>query len=386
MITSEKRKIGNEVEGYLVDKDGIARPEIVRFRQEASRKGFDLKRLVPEFIKQLCEQNIHPTSSFTTYRAMLVDEWGELATIAESLGLSLLRVGVHPMLHRNDIVYAVDQHPRYRLLREHFPVATNTFFPASTHYHIECDRERLIPIFNLVCNWLPHILALSLNSPYFEGSPSGFLTQRIWMWKLFGSEYQEESLNGVIGVPPSFSTQHAYELAIESLKKSGRIHSEKDLWWLARPHEHENSKPTVEIRIAESMFDVDQTVGIGAYLYGIVDLLDQSILHHVWQPRFTPTQLFEDIEHVTKRGLHAYVSHPSTGERMPVKDSILKSLTEIESQTIIRDQAWSDALHFVYHYAQGGLTVAERLMGSLDNPLSGQEALQQLLVMAGISK
>ncbi|MGH7542148.1 MAG: carboxylate-amine ligase, partial [Gemmatimonadota bacterium] len=134
--------------------------------------------------------------------------------------------------------------------------ARNLIFGMHVHIGIE-DREFLIDTMNVSRYFLPHVLALSTSSPFWEGRNTGLHSYRTIMWRNFPRT----------GLPMQFESWGDYEYLIETLVRSNTIPDSSKIWWDVRPN---HSYPTLEFRICDMCTRVDEVVCIAAIFQAIV--------------------------------------------------------------------------------------------------------------------
>ena len=135
----------------------------------------------------------------------------------------------------------------------------NLIFGLHVHIGIE-DREAQIHIMNAARYFLPHILALSTNSPFWLGDQTGLRSYRCKVFDKFPRT----------NIPDYFPNYGEYERFIDLLIKTGCIDNAKKIWWDLRPHP---SFPTLEFRICDLPMRVDETIALAALIQATVVFL-----------------------------------------------------------------------------------------------------------------
>ncbi|MFB6162991.1 MAG: glutamate--cysteine ligase [Halococcoides sp.] len=171
-------------------------------------------------------------------------------------GYGLAAAGLHPAADWRDLERA--EKPRYReqLDRIQYPQHRNT--TAGVHVHVGVDdADKAVWIANELRWYLPIVLAVSANSPYWCGIDTGLQSARA---KIF------ENLPNT-GVPTAFEDFEAYLDYERTLLETGSIDDRGELWFDVRPHgEH----GTVEIRVPDAHRDVERTIAFVEYAHAIV--------------------------------------------------------------------------------------------------------------------
>lgn len=160
-----------------------------------------------------------------------------LARAAGSLGLRLISTGTPGT---QAVPCTSSGEPRYEQIVSTFGEVALGYEVCGCHVHVSVpDHETAVAIVNHLRPWLPSLLALSVNSPFFEGKDTGYGS-----WRTI-----QQSRFPVSGIPPYFSSAAAYDRAVETLVDCGAVLDIRMNYWLARPSPN---FPTVELRTADA--------------------------------------------------------------------------------------------------------------------------------------
>jgi len=175
--------------------------------------------------------------------------------IARNLGYRIAAAGTHPFSAWQAQLLTPD--PRYdNIIAELQDTArSNLIFGLHVHVGIE-DRNRSVQLVNSLRYFLPHIFALSTNSPFWEGRNTGFKSYRSKVFDKFPRT----------GIPDLFGSLAEYENYLNLLVKTNCIDNAKKIWWDIRVHPF---FPTVEIRICDIPMTIDETIAIAALIQAI---------------------------------------------------------------------------------------------------------------------
>jgi len=175
--------------------------------------------------------------------------------IARNLGYRIAAAGTHPFSAWQAQLLTPD--PRYdNIIAELQDTArSNLIFGLHVHVGIE-DRNRSVQLVNSLRYFLPHIFALSTNSPFWEGRNTGFKSYRSKVFDKFPRT----------GIPDLFGSLAEYENFLNLLVKTNCIDNAKKIWWDIRVHPF---FPTVEIRICDIPMTIDETIAIAALIQAI---------------------------------------------------------------------------------------------------------------------
>lgn len=178
-----------------------------------------------------------------------------ISSIAESLGYSMGAAGTHPFSHWERQL--ITDHARYQEIVNEMQEAARSNLIFGLHVHVGMEsREMANHIANSTRYFLPHIYALSANSPFWEGRLTGFKSFRTKVFDKFPRT----------GIPESFESIEAYDNYIKLLIKTRCIDNAKKIWWDLRVHPFFN---TVEFRICDVPMTVDETIALAALFQAV---------------------------------------------------------------------------------------------------------------------
>ena len=221
----------------------------------------------PKAKNELMESNIEIItgicSTVAEARADLEATLAEVAPVAEGLGLRLLCAGTHPFA--DWAAQDITPNERYnRLVDEvQWPARRMAIFGIHTHVGVR-SAEKVIAIANALCAYIPHFLALSASSPWFEGRDTGLASSRS---KVF------EGLP-TAGLPAMLDGWAEFSELMTTLIEAQAISSIREIWWDIRPHPNFG---TVELRICDGLPTMTEISTIAALAQCLVEWLDSLI-------------------------------------------------------------------------------------------------------------
>ncbi|HET9137400.1 MAG TPA: carboxylate-amine ligase, partial [Candidatus Kapabacteria bacterium] len=178
-----------------------------------------------------------------------------LKELAEAQGLRIAAAGTHPFADWRDQKITPNDHYD-RLIEEMQLIArANLIFGLHVHIGIE-DRDLQIQIMNEFRYFLPHLLALSTNSPFWLGSNTGLKSFRS---KVF-DRYPRTN------IPDSYADYSEFDNFVKLLIKTGCIDTGKKIWWDIRPHP---VFPTLEVRVCDIPLRMEETITLAALMQAI---------------------------------------------------------------------------------------------------------------------
>ena len=183
-------------------------------------------------------------------RAEVVRLRGAIIRLVRDRGLRIASGGTHPITHWKNV--QITPGARYeQILRDLQTIArANLIFGLHVHVAVE-DNETRIALMNNVSYFLPHIFALSGNSPFWCGENTGWKSYRAKVFERFPRT----------GLPEHFRSWSEYEGFVDLLIATGSIDNGKKIWWDVRAHPF---FPTLEYRICDAPMRVDEAICFAA--------------------------------------------------------------------------------------------------------------------------
>jgi len=174
----------------------------------------------------------------------------EIISIARENGVAIAAAGTHPFTHWANV--PITENPRYKQLVSDLQMVAraNLIFGLHVHVGIE-DNEARIQVMNAVRYFLPHVFALSVNSPFWCGRNTGWHSYRSKVFERFPRT----------GIPDYFGSWGEYEEFLKILVQTGCIDNGKRIWWDVRPHPF---FPTLEYRICDVPMRIDESICFAA--------------------------------------------------------------------------------------------------------------------------
>jgi carboxylate-amine ligase len=178
-----------------------------------------------------------------------------ISGIADGLGFWMGASGTHPFSHWESQL--ITDHIRYNEIVNELQEAARSNLIFGLHVHVGMEsKEMANHIANSTRYFLPHIYALSTNSPFWEGRKTGYKSYRTKVFDKFPRT----------GIPDYFESYEAYENYVNLLIKTNCIDNAKKIWWDLRVHPFFN---TVEFRICDVPLTVQETICIAALFQAV---------------------------------------------------------------------------------------------------------------------
>ncbi|WP_276261205.1 glutamate--cysteine ligase [Haloglomus litoreum] len=248
--------LGIEEEFYVVDGDGRPTSGTDTLVYEAEPPEILDGRLDHELFKCVIETQTPTCESLAEAREQLHAVRSALVEHAETHGYRIAAAGLHPAAKWRELEHA--EKPRYRsqLDRIQYPQHRNT--TAGLHVHVGVDdADKATWIANELRWYLPVLLALSANSPYWNGFDTGLASGRA---KIF------EALPNT-GIPTAFGSFDEYLDLERRMVELGSIEDRGELWYDVRPH---SAHGTVEVRTPDGQADPERVLAFVEAVHALV--------------------------------------------------------------------------------------------------------------------
>ena len=213
------------------------------------------ERVKPEMHQSVVEIGTGICKDVAEVRKDVTELRSEIIGLAGRQGLRVGSAGTHPFSSWED--QSIYPDPRYASIIEEMQLVarSNLIFGLHVHVGIE-DRALAIEIMNEARYFLPHLLALTANSPFWMGRNTGFKSYRTRIFEKFPRT----------GIPETFESPAEFDRYVTTLIATHCIDNGKKIWWDLRPHPFFQ---TIEFRICDVPMRVDETVAIAALVQAI---------------------------------------------------------------------------------------------------------------------
>jgi carboxylate-amine ligase len=198
-----------------------------------------------------------------------------LVAAAAPMGLGVAAVASHPFTSWTH--QQVDlSNERFSRMDDTYQIVARQQVICGCHVHVGIeDPDLAVAVMNRVRPWMPALLALSANSPYWQGFDTGFASYRLQVWQRWPTS----------GMPPELADRHEYDELVRALEEVDAIEDETFLYWYARPSAR---YPTLEFRVCDVLLDVTETVAIAGLIRSLAWTC--AAAEKLGQPTMAPPQ------------------------------------------------------------------------------------------------
>ncbi|WP_455359597.1 glutamate--cysteine ligase 2 [Streptomyces sp. SYSU K21746] len=251
------RSVGVEEELLLVDAE-TSEPRALStavLAAAARGSGGEEHAFEKELHRQQLEFATHPQTGMGELAAEISRWRTEANRHAGKLGAAVVALGTSPL----PIGPAISSGERYRWLEEHFGLTAQEQITCGCHVHVSVESdEEGVAVLDRIRPWLSVLLAMSTNSPFWQGEDSGYSSYRSRVWGRWPTS----------GPVETFGSADRYHEQVRAMVGTGALRDEGMIYFDARlSHKY----PTVEIRVADVCLDASTTVLLATLVRALVE-------------------------------------------------------------------------------------------------------------------
>jgi carboxylate-amine ligase len=307
--------IGIEEEFQLVDRETYElRSHVSQMLKEAQPTLGD--QIKPEFLQSVVEVGTKVCANITAAAAQVRLLRAALGQLAAQHDLHIAAAGTHPWADWRD--QEVTENERYRSLVQDMQDVVRALTIFGLHVHIGIDdRRRAIEIMNEARYFLPHLLALSANSPFWRGRQTGLHSYRCVIWNRFPRT----------GIPEAFGSCDEFENLVDTMVRTGCIDNGRRIWWDIRPHPYFN---TLEFRICDMQTTAEETLMLAALMQAIVAKLYRLRERNLGFRQYHRSLLMENRWRAMRHGLEGRLIDFGKEHEVPIADLLEELLAFVD--------------------------------------------------------
>ena len=363
MSDSPRFTIGIEEEYLLVDLvsrdlDVDPSPQFVEECHElgGGQISHEFLRSQIEVGTRACQTIGEATADLKRLRRTVVD-------VAARHGLAPVAASSHPFARV--LQQKRTDKDRYLVLAEEMQAAARRMLICGMHVHVGLDdNEARIDLMGQLSYFVPHLLALSTSSPFWEGERTGFRSFRMTVFNSLPRT----------GLPDRYSSWGEYQRHIDTLIRTGLIQDTSKIWWDIRPSWR---YPTLETRIMDCCTSIEDSACLAA--------LVQSLLRCLWRLRERNQQwrhyagllINENRWRAMRYGSDAGLLDLARGELLPFA-SLLEELIELLREDALALGCLADVEHARVILARG--TSAHRQIAAFEHAVASGATEHEALV------
>jgi len=313
--TSQPLTIGVELELQLVNLTDFdlaaASQDMLHLLQRAPFPG----NVTPEVTESMIEINTAIHTNHTELSAQLHHIRDILVLAGDKLNVGVCGGGTHPF--QRWFERKIFPKPRFKEVSALYGYLSKQFTVFGQHVHIGCSSgDEALFLLHSLNRYIPHFIALSASSPYYQGVDTLFNSAR---------------LNSVFAFPLSGRAPFILDWAeferhyFAKMEQTGVVKSMKDFYWDIRP------KPeygTIELRVCDTPLTMERAAALACYL--------QALCRHLLTRAEAPPTEDDYLVYNYNRfqacrfGLDGTLVNPKSHETLPLREDILTTLRHIE--------------------------------------------------------
>ena len=295
--------IGIEEEYLLVDKktrDVASDPPEALFKDCQKR----IKGIVAhEFLRAQIEINTEVAANITEVHENLASIRAVVAEVADEYGLAPIAASTHPFSRWQEQTHTNKK--RYAVIAQDLQAVVRRLMICGMHVHVGIDDDELrIDLLNQVAYFLPHLLAFSTSSPFWQGEDTGLKSYRL-------SVFDELPRTGL---PHFFDSWPEYQRHVDALVGAGLIEDATKLWWDIRPS---HRYPTLEMRITDVCTRLDDAISVAALFQCVLRMLYRLKKKNQRWRQYSPMLIEENRWRAQRYGLDEGLVDFGRGEIVP---------------------------------------------------------------------
>jgi carboxylate-amine ligase len=296
------------------------------------------ERVKPEMHQSVIEVGTGVCHNMVEARSDLMELRSGIIRLARENGLRLAAAGTHPFSDwRNQEIFPDE---RYHTIVEDLKMVAraNLIFGLHVHVGVE-DREVAIHLMNAARYFVPHILALSTNSPFWLGMDTGLKSYRCKVFDKFPRT----------NIPDYFPSYGEYESFINLLIKTKCIDNAKKIWWDIRMHPY---FPTLEFRVCDVPMRIDETLAIAALIQATVAKLYRLHESNQGFRLYRRALIMENKWRALRYGLDGKLIDFGKGTEVPMRDLMVEYLAFVDD--VVDELGSRKELEYIYQMMDKG--------------------------------
>lgn len=326
-IDPETRDLRSHIDSEIISKGKMLLKEAVKAEMHQS---------VVEVGTGICRDIKEASRELKSLRS-------EIVGLAKQNGLRLAAAATHPFADwRKQDIYPDE---RYQIIVQDLKMVAraNLIFGLHVHIGVE-DRQDQIHLMNAARYFLPHILALSTNSPFWLGMDTGLKSYRCKVFDKFPRT----------NIPDYFPSWGEYESFVSLLVKTNCIDNAKKIWWDIRPHPN---FPTLEFRICDVPMRADETIAITALVQATIAKLYKLHAANQGFRLYRRALIMENKWRAARYGIDGKIIDFGKQQEVPVRDLIYEYLEFVDD--VVDELGSRQEINYIHRILEQG-TGADR--------------------------
>jgi len=298
------RTVGVEEEFLLVDEAGAP----VGRAQEAAGGGVER-----ELKEEMLETGTEPCLGIADLAAEVRRQRRVAGSAAETAGARLAALATSPLPVTSGVTAAF----RYRRIAAEYGLTAGEQLTCGCHVHVQvADDEEGVAVLDRIGRWLPILLAMSANSPFWNGIDSGYASYRSQVWQRWPTA----------GPTGTFGSAAEYHRLVDALVATGSALDRAMVYFDARLSDR---YPTLEIRVADVCLRAEDTVLVAALARALVETAAREAADGVPLRPVRPEVLRGAGWRAGRAGLRGPLVHPVSLTQVPAGEAVTALLDHV---------------------------------------------------------
>jgi carboxylate-amine ligase len=301
------------------------------------------ERVTSELHQSVIEVGTRVCRTVNDARADIFELRREMIKLARQNNLLLVAGASHPFADWR--AQEITPNPRYERVVQDLQLVARANLIFGLHVHIGVEnRDAAIRIMNSLRYFLPHLLALSCNSPFWRGMNTGLKSYRAKVFDKFPRT----------NIPDTYSSWSEYESFVNLLIKTNCLDNGKKIWWDVRPHPFFN---TIEVRICDIPMRAEETLALAALMQATVAKLYRLHERNIDFRQYSRALIMENKWRAVRYGLDGMLIDFGKQVEVPERELILEYLAFVEE--VVDELESRDCINYIHKILENG-TGADR--------------------------
>jgi carboxylate-amine ligase len=238
--------------------------------------------------------------------------------LARKQKMMIVSASTHPITHWRDVTFT--QSERYLQITKDLGDVVRSNLIYGMHCHVGiADNEARIHVMNAARLFIPHLVALSVSSPFWQGRDTGLCSSRTAIFRRFPRT----------GMPDYFTGWNEFEEYVNLLIQTGSIDNAKRIYWDIRPHPF---YPTLEFRACDLPTRLKETLGIVALIHCIATRLLNLYRSNLSYRLYRRALINENMYRAYRHGINGDFIDFQTKKVVPIRDSIRQLIDSLADE------------------------------------------------------
>ncbi len=323
-------------------------------------------QVTQEFLQAQIEVGTKVSATVAEARRDLANLRRDLSGVVSEYGAAIIAASTHPFAHWAQQQTTED--PRYMRLQADYQQVARQLVICGMHVHVGVEDDHLrIDLMNQVKYFLPHLLALSTSSPFWDGVLTGLHAYRLVIFQNLPRT----------GIPEEFQSWGEYERYVDILVSAGLIEDATKLWWDIRPS---SRYPTLEMRVSDVCTRLDDAMTVAALYQCLLGFLYRLRRNNQRWRTYAPGIIEENVWRAQRYGTNGSLVDFGKGTLVPFAD-LLEEIIELIGKEAVEFDVVDEVRHARTIVSQG--TSAQRQINAYEKALANgaevSEALQAVV-------